>query len=952
MLQTNFDLSLNRSLLASSVRKVFYNLKIISKKLLYLMVVISLILPNLVLLVSTASASVQQTRISDANETVFGVKKEINPYFEYSQYLINHPEKKADVTIPPSNISSGPVPEIEHVKPEQLVIPHYTTPVAPLIIDPASITACATSGDLVIGSSETCKLDAGSYTYDSILVESGGILVTVGDTTSGTGVVINATSVTVELGGRITADGLGYQGGVDNQAGDGPGGGVYVGPSGTGGGYGGPGASRSGVSGGQPYGSAREPVDLGSGGGDGANGYGGDGGGALKIVVSDTITIDGIISANGERGYSSGSYAGAGAGGSVWIDADTIGGSGSIATNGQAYGAEGGGGRIAFYYNSSTFNLDTDHLQAYGAGAGTIFLKEKDVAFEKLIIDNNNRNQLATYLVSESQEFDELLLSRSGHYRMFASASEIFQFDSMTINGSTLYASPFDSEDQDYGNDWPFYLEVDTLSIDSGGHLSSNGLGYKGGVADGEDGYGPGGGGSSASNRGGGGGYGGPGASVLYSGSLAAGGEPYGLPRQPDDLGSGGAEGINGRAGNGGGALKLIISDTLTLDGVISADGEQAYSAGEYSGAGSGGSVWIDADTITGSGLISASGHRTGVDGGGGRIAVYYISSNLPLDTAHIQATGAGAGTIYIKEKGSSFETMIIDNNNFNGLSTYIDTESKEFDELTLSRGGNFELHAGFGEIFNYGNLTVDGATLYCYPYESGDTVYTNDSPCHIEADNITITASGEINADSLGYPGVPPNNIGIGPGGGNHWSSTYEVSHAASGAGYGGYGATQSSEHAPAGGFYGDYLAPTLLGSSGGSTANWTSGAGGGAIYLDVSDTLTLDGLITANGGSPNGTQYAGGGSGGSVFIETGTLAGSGLITANGGWARNQFGDALPDFLSGGGGRIAIFHDSESAGNVSAEAYFGAYSAPTGIFAANDGSVCWGYLGSNDCYN
>ena len=59
---------------------------------------------------------------------------------------------------------------------------------------------------------------------------------------------------------------------------------------------------------------------------------------------------------------------------------------------------------------------------------------------------------------------------------------------------------------------------------------------------------------------------------------------------------------------------------------------------------------------------------------------------------------------------------------------------------------------------------------------------------------------------------------------------------------------------------------APTDLGSGGGSfdyLGGGSGGAGGGAIKLIATGTLTLDGDITANGQSINTTRADGGGSG-----------------------------------------------------------------------------------------
>jgi hypothetical protein len=44
----------------------------------------------------------------------------------------------------------------------------------------AQFPGCATSGDLVVANGETCELAAGSYTFDSITVQSGGTIVAVG----------------------------------------------------------------------------------------------------------------------------------------------------------------------------------------------------------------------------------------------------------------------------------------------------------------------------------------------------------------------------------------------------------------------------------------------------------------------------------------------------------------------------------------------------------------------------------------------------------------------------------------------------------------------------------------------------------------------------------------------------------------------------------------------------
>src|SRR5207249_11916921 len=98
----------------------------------------------------------------------------------------------------------------------------------------------------------------------------------------------------------------------------------------------------------------------------------------------------------------------------------------------------------------------------------------------------------------------------------------------------------------------------------------------------------------------GGGGYGGYGGASIAN---AAGGNSYGSLLQPIDGGSAG--GGNGSIfGFGGGAIRLIVSKTLVLEGRISSDGTDA--PGEGGGGGSGGSVWLTVGKLSGHGAISA----------------------------------------------------------------------------------------------------------------------------------------------------------------------------------------------------------------------------------------------------------------------------------------------------------------------------------------------------------
>lgn len=246
-------------------------------------------------------------------------------------------------------------------------------------------TSCQTSGDLTLGSGQTCSLNAGSYTFNSVTVQTGGTLVLLGNPSSDLGVTINTPNLTVQSGGMINADGQGYQGTYGN--GGGPGGGTGAIWTGGGGGYGAKGQDGNGA-GGPAYGSVTNPVDLGSAGGAGRCGLlstcpGWPGGSAIQLVVSNTLSVNGVISTNGGSGCA---RAGGGSGGSVLIQTATLTGAGTVRANGGADngcgGGSGAGGRIAIFAANSTY---TGSYSAQGgtgyqtAGQGTVYLDSIDL---------------------------------------------------------------------------------------------------------------------------------------------------------------------------------------------------------------------------------------------------------------------------------------------------------------------------------------------------------------------------------------------------------------------------------------------------------------------------------------------------------------------------------------------------------------------------------------------
>ena len=92
--------------------------------------------------------------------------------------------------------------------------------------------------------------------------------------------------------------------------------------------------------------------------------------------------------------------------------------------------------------------------------------------------------------------------------------------------------------------------------------------------------------------------------------------------------------------------------------------------------------------------------------------------------------------------------------------------------------------------------------------------------------------------------------------------------------------------------------------------------GHGGGAVMIEATGTVTLNGQITADGESlipSSNTSQMGGnvtpGTGGSICISCGKIVGSGLISAKGGWTEHTV-----NCNAAGGGRIALHYGADQA--------------------------------------
>jgi hypothetical protein len=617
------------------------------------------------------------------------------------------------------------------------------------------------------------------------------------------------------------------------------------------------------------------------------------------------LQVDGRISACGLGG--AGPSAGGGSGGSIFLTVGTLSGSGLISVNGgagNALGGGGGGGRIAVVYRIA--NSFSGLVSAYGGGgyaaggAGTIYFTANNQNTRLVIVDNGGQAGTNTSWAS------------AGNVDVMVSGGAVLSFPTSQTIGNLLVASNgWLAFAGNQGSPAPPLTVTGNATIQSGGGVIADGTGYPGGSGPGASPTG-----STGNHAGGGGGYGGYGAT---SGGTTAtqGGTTYGSVRAPGELGSGGGgryyystSGLSNTGGAGGGAIRLTVMGVFQVDGRVSARGLAGNAP--TTGGGSGGSINLTAGTLAGSGLISANGgagDALGGGGGGGRIAIVYTANTFAgLMSAYGgggYATG-GAGTIYTKANGQNTGLVALDNGGQAGTNTSL--EAAVTVDVTVKGGAvlSFLYFQAFGNLLVASNGWVSSISSPELPFGLRLSV----------TGNAIIQAGGGIIADGTGYPG------GKGQGAGFYSSS--ESGYLSGGGGFGGYGASSGGSPAARGGnVYGGVTAPTA-GSGGGSYSTILAGGpGGGAITLNVTGTLQVDGRISAAGGagiSPN----SGGGSGGGISLTVGTLAGSGVIAANGG-AGNGLGGG------GGGGRIAITYTT------------GAFSGLMSAYGGSGGYVCGG---------
>ena len=470
------------------------------------------------------------------------------------------------------------------------------------------------------------------------------------------------------------------------------------------------------------YGDLKHPVDIGSAGS--TSGF--KGGGAVHLVVTGDATIDGTLAARPSTGSTQNDtrYKGHGAGGSIYLSAASVAGSGSITAAGYGFDSSwqrpgGAGGRIAVVCTSATsLGISTSKLMCNGSiasygnttGAGTIFVKTAAQDNGTLIVDNAfaganfeafwpTKRGVTPIPAGETWTLDEVVFRRYGVLCVpegttlsvplsGVSATTSDRTGGILYEGGTLNIG---SAPYTFTGGWTFQADVPytfngDVTVTGGANIG--GLRFSGNYTNdfaqcdvtvegdltiASDGYasvtmaGP-----VEANKDGG-------AFPRHGGQYASlsGNKCYGSVFAPVLPGYFAQDGDHGKAGVGGGVLKLSVTGDLVVDGSVTAG-----SAVFFKSSAAAGSVSITAKTLSGSGSITANGAAgsiqwdPGYNGVGGRIAVRVTGEDVgttgvwtkfaargcatnQVATANERNQNTSAGTIYLQgqsdgEKGGT----------------------------------------------------------------------------------------------------------------------------------------------------------------------------------------------------------------------------------------------------------------------------------------------------------
>lgn len=168
--------------------------------------------------------------------------------------------------------------------------------------------------------------------------------------------------------------------------------------------------------------------------------------------------------------------------------------------------------------------------------------------------------------------------------------------------------------------------------------------------------------------------------------------------------------------------------------------------------------------------------------------------------------------------------------------------------------------------IYKYSNVVIAANTLVRFSNH-----ITHAPVIWLVSGNVTI--NGELNLDGQPWNTDPVNLPEPGPGGFRGGGSRLY----GNGPGFGPGGGSFIGAYAPSS--YGNPQIVPLIGGSGGNGSNdRNAGAGGGAILIVATGSITVNGKCQANGGGGSST---GAGSGGAIRLVANQLSGNGSLIA-----------------------------------------------------------------------
>jgi len=244
---------------------------------------------------------------------------------------------------------------------------------------------------------------------------------------------------------------------------------------------------------------------------------------------------------------------------------------------------------------------------------------------------------------------------------------------------------------------------------------------------------------------------------------------------------------------------------------------------------------------------------------------------------------------------------------------------------LTTARLGSLTVGSGTTLVLSNWTtrLSADAVTVLSGGRITCVGPFADEGPSNrvwIVAGALDVKANGVIDADGKGYDSLN-GPAWIGATKNNHYLT--DPFNRCGGA-YGGFqGYPAFDGESPDRGTPSAYVPPVPYGSeewpfAPGSGAGATNRPGGGAVYLAVTGTATVNGRISANCGTGpsaygnKGVNKGGHGSGGGIVICCTTISGAGTVTVNGGGTDGQNGSG-----GGSGGRLAVHYNATAQADV-----------------------------------